>query len=166
MVLETTRGKLTLHSEEAAVVPKGVSHRSSSQLRSVVLLLRPSVLTERKNGHRTHTVDTDPPLEKVRMARVLTSAPLAFQPAALARVEDYTLMLITAQGMGPPAVAPPYGALWLVVRGSLTVSLPGGDSHSLDASTLTVLPAGTAYRLSAAPGTVAVTLVQSAKTEP
>ena len=158
VVLETTRGKLTLHSEEVAVVPKGVSHRTSSQLRSVVLLLRPSVLTERRNGHRTHTVDTDPPLEKVRLARVLTTMNEPYRPIALARVEDFDLMLVSAQGTGPAEVAPAYGALWLVVRGSLTVELQAGDSVSLDAGTLAVVPGGTEYQLSAALGTLAVTL--------
>jgi mannose-6-phosphate isomerase-like protein (cupin superfamily) len=160
VVLETQRGKLTLHSEELAVVPKGVSHRSSSQLRSIVLLLRPSVLTERKNGHRTLTLDTDPPLEKAGLARVLTAISQPYHPAALARVEDYELVLVSAQGAGPAAVAPPYGALWLVVRGRLIITIDG-TAHPLETGTLTVIPAGTAYHLAGPPGTLALTLHQS-----
>lgn len=164
VVLDTHRGKLTLHSEEVAVVPKGVSHRSSSRLRSIVLLLRPSVLTERKNGHRTHPVDTDPPLEKVRLARVLTTMTEPYRPTALARVEDYALLLVSAQGEGPAQVAPAYGALWLVVRGSLTVIVNSDDTHSLAAGSLVVVPGGTPYRLSAAPGSLALTLGQAMRT--
>jgi mannose-6-phosphate isomerase-like protein (cupin superfamily) len=159
VVLETGRGKLTLHSEEVAVVPKGLSHRSSSQLRSIVLLLRPSVLTERKNGHRTHPLDTDPPLEKVRLARVATTLNEPYRPTALCRVEDYELLLVTAQGAGPAEVAPAYGALWLVIRGSLTAAVEG-ETHQLESGHLLCIDAGTAYTLSAAPGTLAVTVGQ------
>jgi mannose-6-phosphate isomerase-like protein (cupin superfamily) len=157
VVLETSRGKLTLHSEEVAVVPKGLSHRSSSQLRSVVLLLRPSVLTERKNGHRTHTLDTDPPLEKVRLARVLSTMSQTYRPTALARVEDFELLLVSAQGPGAVESAPAHGALWLVIRGRLSIAVDG-QSHDLEAGTLTVVPGGTEYRLSAQTGTLAVTV--------
>src|SRR5438270_13610958 len=48
VAVDTQRGRLTLHSEELVVVPKGVGHRTGSQLRSVVLLVRPAVLTNRK----------------------------------------------------------------------------------------------------------------------
>jgi mannose-6-phosphate isomerase-like protein (cupin superfamily) len=160
VVLETSRGRLTLHSEEIAVVPKGLSHRSSSQLRSIVLLLRPSVLTERKNGHRTHPVDTDPPLEKVRLARVATTMTEAYRPTALARVEDFELLLVSAQGESAAEPAPPFGALWLVIRGSLTVTAEG-ESHSLDAGGLIVVPGGVEYALSAVAGTLAVTVGQA-----
>lgn len=158
MVLETARGKLTLHSEEMAVVPKGLAHRSSSQLRSIVLLLRPSVLTERKNGHRTQAVDTDPPLEKVRLARVLTTMQQTFRPTALAQVEGYELLLVSGQGAGPAEIAPATGAFWLVVRGSLLFAIEGGETQRLETASLTVVPEGVAYRLNAVPGTLALTL--------
>jgi mannose-6-phosphate isomerase-like protein (cupin superfamily) len=160
VVLETSRGRLTLHSEEAAVVPKGVSHRSSSQLRSVVLLLRPSVLTERKNGHRRHPLDSDPPLEKVRLARVATTMSQPFRPTALARVENYELLLVSAQGDSPAEAAPPFGALWLVIRGSLNVAVVG-NALALDAGHLVVVPGGAEYQLRGAPGTLAVTVGQA-----
>jgi mannose-6-phosphate isomerase-like protein (cupin superfamily) len=165
VVLETARGRLTLHSEEVAVVPKGVSHRSSSQLRSIVLLLRPSVLTERKNGHRTHSLDTDPPIEKVRLARVLTTMSQPYRPTALARVEDYELLLVSAQGAGPAETAPAYGALWLVVRGSMNVMVSGDQAYTLGPGFLTVVPAGAEYGLTAAPGTLALTLGHSVGAE-
>ena len=43
--LETDWGSLTLRPGEAAVVPKGVGHRSSSLQRSLVLLLQPLCLS-------------------------------------------------------------------------------------------------------------------------
>src|SRR5258706_12266589 len=57
VALDTERGRLTLHSEELAGVPKGGGHRSGSPLRSVVVLVRPIVLTNRTNGHRHGMVD-------------------------------------------------------------------------------------------------------------
>lgn len=163
VVLETSRGRLTLHSEEVAVVPKGLSHRSSSQLRSIVLLLRPSVLTERKNGHRLRPLDTDPPLEKVRLARVATTLNEPYRPTVLARVEDYELLLVSAQGPGSAEAAPRFGALWLVVRGSLHLTV-GDHSRPVVAGQLALVPGGEHYELSAAPATLALTLGQAVGT--
>lgn len=162
VALDTQRGRLTLHSEELAVVPKGVAHRSGSQLRSVVLLLRPTVLTERKNGDRRYAVDTDPPLEKVRLARVSTTMMEPYRPAVLARVEAFELLLSNAQGFGPSEVAPSYGALWLVVRGRIGVEIDGGAGAVVDAGCLTVVPAGTVYRLSAAQPSLMLSLARAA----
>src|SRR5258708_38928879 len=60
VAIDTERGRLTLPSEELVFVPKGVAHRSGSQLRSVVLLIRPMMLTNRRNGHRHGLVDNHP----------------------------------------------------------------------------------------------------------
>lgn len=149
VAIDTERGRLTLHSEELVVVPKGVGHRSGSQLRSVVLLLRPIVLTNRRNGHRHGSVDTDPPLEKVRLARVQGTVPGPYQAMAVARVEDFELLLVSAQGFGPSDVAPKHGALWLVVRGAVGIEMSEGAGARLEAGQLTVVPFGQTYRLSA-----------------
>jgi mannose-6-phosphate isomerase-like protein (cupin superfamily) len=159
--VDTERGRLTLHSEELVVVPKGVGHRSGSQLRSVVLLLRPSVLTNRKNGHRHGLVDTDPPLEKVRLARVQNTVPSPYQAMTVARVEDFDLLLVTAQGFGPPETAPALGTLWLVVRGAVGIDLSGGAGARLEAGQLTVVPAGQSYRLTAAEPSLLLTLAKA-----
>src|SRR3989304_1647001 len=50
ITLETERGSLTLHSEELAVIPKGVGHRSGSALRPAVVRLRPAALPDPQNG--------------------------------------------------------------------------------------------------------------------
>lgn len=161
VALDTERGRLTLHSEELALVPKGVGHRSGSQLRSVVLLLRPIVLTNRKNGHRHGRVDSDPPLEKVRLARVQTTIPAPFQALPVARVEDFDLLLISAEGFGPPEVAPGHGALWLVVRGAVGIETTQGAGVRLEAGELTVLPAGQSYRLTASQPSLLLTLARA-----
>jgi len=159
--LDTERGRLTLHSEELVAVPKGVSHRSGSQLRSVVLLMRPTVLSDRKNGHRHNPLDTDPPLEKVRLARVQALAAVPYQAVTVAQVEDFELLLIKATGAGPAATAPAYGALWLVLRGGVLVTTEDSGAVGLEAGELLMLPAGTAYRMSASEPSVVLTLVRS-----
>ena len=159
--LETERGHLTLHSEELVVVPKGTAHRSGSSLRSVVVILRAAVLSDRKNGHRQlYSLDTDPPLEKVRLARASSTLTQAYQAVAVAQVEDFEVLLYTAQGFGPAEVAPDYGALWLVVRGVVGIETEAGAGARLEAGELTVIPKGTSYRLSAAEPSLLLTLTR------
>ncbi|RPI53496.1 MAG: cupin domain-containing protein, partial [Chloroflexi bacterium] len=50
--LESDWGTAVLRPGELSVVPKGVGHRSSSLLRSLVLLLQPRLMVNRRNGHR------------------------------------------------------------------------------------------------------------------
>jgi mannose-6-phosphate isomerase-like protein (cupin superfamily) len=161
VAVDTERGRLTLHSEELVVVPKGVGHRSGSQLRSIVLLLRPMVLTNRRNGHRHGIIDTDPPLEKVRLARMQATIPGLYQALAVARVEDFDLLLLSAEGFGPPAKAPAEGALWLVVRGAAGIETNEGAGARLEAGELTVVPAGQGYRLSSAQPSLLLTLARA-----
>jgi mannose-6-phosphate isomerase-like protein (cupin superfamily) len=160
VAVDTERGRLTLHSEELVVVPKGVGHRSGSQLRSVVLLLRPMVLTNRKNGHRHGMVDSDPPLEKVRLARVQATLPAPYHAFAVARVEDFDLLLLSAEGFGPSETAPAQGALWLVVRGAVGIETNQGAGVRLEAGELVVVPAGQGYRLSSAQPSLLLTLAK------
>lgn len=162
ITLETERGNLILHSEELAVVPKGVAHRSGSNLRSVVVLIRPAALAERKNGQRSYVLDTDPPLEKVRLVRASAMLTSPYQSVALARVEGYDVLLRLAVGFGPREAAPDDGVLWLTVRGSVGIETGAGAGAGLrlDAGDLTVLPAGVEYRLHAAQSSLLLTLAR------
>lgn len=117
LTLETDRGNVSLMPEELVVVPKGVYHRSRSEQRSAVVLIRPLTLTERLNGHRHfYSTDADPPLEKVRLARLTPTLTASFRPTALAQVEDFELLLAVGRGLSDALTAPDYGALWLVVH--------------------------------------------------
>lgn len=148
ITLETDRGNLSLMPEELVVVPKGVYHRSRSEQRSAVVLIRPLTFTERLNGHRHfYSTDADPPLEKVRLARLAPALGTPFHPTALAQVEDFELLLTVGRGLSDMLAAPEYGALWLVVRGPLRVELAHGDVTELSAGDLTGVPPGMRYRL-------------------
>lgn len=160
--LDTERGRLTLHSEELAVVPKGLRHRSGSALRSAVVLMRLAVLADRHNGHRPGPAEP-PGLEKVRLARVLATMPEPYRPVTVARVSDFDLLAVNAAGFGPSEVAPPAGSLWLVMRGAIGIELAAehGAGARLDAGELTVVPAGTTFRLTATEPSLALTLARA-----
>lgn len=146
--LDTDRGNLSLHAEELVVVPRGVRHRSKSMLRSVVVLLRPAALSERTNGHRRfYATDDEPPLEKVRLSPLLAVAGEPFRPVTVGQVDDYEVLALTGRGIGPQWTAPPPGAFWLVVRGSLRVETGAGEVAHLSAGELTLVTPGADYRL-------------------
>jgi len=163
--LDTERGRLTLHSEELAVVPKGVGHRSGSQLRSIVILIRPTVLADRKNGQRHFALDTDPPIEKVRFARVQATLGAAYRAAVVAQVEDFELLLIRAEGESPPQPAAEYHQLWLALRGHVAISVPGQPPANLAAGDLVRVPPGTPHTLSATQPSLLLTLARTTPTE-
>jgi quercetin dioxygenase-like cupin family protein len=148
--LDTLRGSLTLHSEELAVVPKGLGHRSGSQLRSVVLLVRPAVLVERTNGHRLVSVPPSaPPLERVRLARS-AAALLERGPAlAVARVEGFDVLLFRVNGRQDLGAASPCGSPYLALRGSLELALRGEAPVPLPAGSMALVPPGATHTLTA-----------------
>jgi len=126
-----------------------------------VLLIRPAVLTNRKNGHRHGMLDTDPPLEKVRLARVAATIPGPYHAMPVATVENFDLLLVSAQGFGPTEVAPGHGALWLVIRGAVGIETNQGAGVRLESGELTVLPAGQSYRLTSSQPSLVLTLARS-----
>lgn len=159
--LETEVGTVTMHPDECAVVPKGIAHRSGSALRSVVLLVRAEVLSERRNGHRRlHATSSDPRLEKARLSRPADDPDgREYDPIPIAMVEGFGLTLQRAKGFGPRLATPKDGALLLVLRGTLLVETGDGGAR-LEAGELTLLPGGTAYTLSA-PDTAMVIRLQA-----
>jgi len=158
--LDTERGRLTLHSEELAVVPKGLGHRTGSQLRSVVILIRPTVLSDRKNGQRHRHLDTDPPIEKVRLARVQATLGASFQAVTVAQVEDFELVLMSVEGEGPEEAAQAHDSLWFAMRGAVHLALDGTPAATLEAGDLVRLPAGQPYRLAASQPSIVLALVR------
>lgn len=161
ITLETERGNLTLHAEEVAVVPKGVAHRSSSVLRSVVMLIRPASMSERANGHRHYyTITGEAPIEKVRLARAGKTFPVPYVPVTLATVQGWALLAYTAEGFGPLETAPAHGALCAVLRGAVGVELDHAPGARLVEGELTLVPGGAAYRVHSAAPSLIVTLAR------
>jgi redox-sensitive bicupin YhaK (pirin superfamily) len=130
-------------------------------LRSIVLLLRPTVLTNRTNGHRHGVVDTDPPIEKVRLSRVLATISEPYRGMTVGRVEDFEVLLVSATGFGPTETAAGDGALWLCLRGAVGMETNEGAGVRLEAGELTVLAAGQTYRITSAETSLLLTLARA-----
>lgn len=165
--LDTDRGALTLLPEELAVVPKGTLHRSRSEQRSLVALLRPEAPplaggVPRTNGHyHFYSTAADPALEKVRLAAVAATMAAPFQPTVLGRVAEYELLLAAGRGLSDEWTAPAHGALWWVVRGRLRVETSAGEVAELGPGEVTGAPAGERYRLICPTPAVLLTLARS-----
>jgi mannose-6-phosphate isomerase-like protein (cupin superfamily) len=147
--IESELGKNTLYAEEALLVPKGVSHRSQSALRSIVLLFRQQVMPERKNGHRTYLVtEGREPLAKCRLNELVNKNPPPYEPATVAMLEGFRLSVCLANGFGPAESAPNSGALLYLTHGALGIELNDGGAR-LEAGEATLIPPRTAYKLHA-----------------
>lgn len=153
--VETERGRATLQPREVLLVPKGVGHRSSSALRSTVILLREQILAERKNGHRTYLVtDGDEALAKARLDGLVNAQSEPYRPATAAVLDGYPLSVFLADGPAPETEAPGTGTLLYAVDGALVIGLADGPL-TLSGGQFTILPPHTRYSLSApAPATI------------
>lgn len=148
--LETELGSTTLYAEEAMLVPKGIGHRSSSALRSVVLLFRQQILAERKNGRRNYLVtDHERRLAKTRLGAGAVEHAPAYEPLTVAVIEGYKLSESAASDFGPEEQTPAGGAMLYALRGAIGVEMQSGGLH-LNAGELTIIPSQTAYKLHAA----------------
>lgn len=160
--LETDRGNLSLMAEEMALVPKGVYHRSKSSLRSIVVLVRSILFTERTNGHRHfYTTDADPPLEKIRLAPLVPAGPEPYRLTTLAQVEDFEVRLIAGQGQSEPQTTHADGAFWMVVRGGLRIETGAGEEVEVTTGEMTVVPPEIAYRLVCREPSLLITLAKA-----
>jgi len=102
MTLETEWGTVTLRPWEMAVVPKGVGHRSLSAWPSMVLLIRPVLLADRKNGdRRLFALPGQARLQKTSLIGSGEWPGLPFRPQLLLRIEDFSLHLLRCLGRGP-----------------------------------------------------------------
>lgn len=145
--LESEWGTAILRPGELAVAPKGVGHRSSSLLNSLVLLLQPRLMVNRRNGHRRlFALKDEQRLEKVSVPAMGRQVAVPFSPVILAHLDTYALELTLCDGIGPWCQTDRQDSLVLCHDG--TVLLETQDARcSLGSGELTVVPKGTAYRL-------------------
>jgi mannose-6-phosphate isomerase-like protein (cupin superfamily) len=146
--LESDWGTVVLRAGELTVAPKGVGHRSSSLLRSLVLLLQPRLMANRRNGHRRLFALPDAArLEKVSVPAMSRQVSACFQPVLLAHLDTFALNLTICQGNGPWRVASRQSSLILCYEGQVTLDGEFGPV-SLDAGELVVVPRGVAHQFS------------------
>lgn len=146
--LESDWGTVILRPGELAVVPKGLGHRSSSLLRSLVLLLQPRLVVNRRNGNRRLFALKDAGrLEKASVPAVGRQIAVPFRPIAVAHLDTFALNLLLCQGTGPWWQTKRQSSLVLCYNGQLTLDSELGQI-SLQDHELVVVPREIAYRIS------------------
>lgn len=157
--LESEWGDLVLRPRELAVVPKGVGHRSASLLPSLVLLLQPRVVVDRRNGdRRLFALKGEKRLEKVSLAAMGHQVVVPFNPVLVAHLDTYAVQLTLCEGAGPWQAEERQANLVLCYEGGLTVDTEGLGQVSLGPAELTVVPSGVSCRLLSTGRAVALSL--------
>ena len=156
MTLETEWGTVTLRPWEMALVPKGVGHRSLSAWPSTVLLMRPTLLADRKNGdRRLYALPEEATLRKTSLIGSGEWPGMPFRPQFLLQIEDFSLRLLRCLGQGPWVEPRPGDTLLLVQQGTLLLESEE-EQLPLMGGELICVPKHTGHRLVA--GTVAMVL--------
>ena len=148
--LESEWGTAVLRPSELAVVPKGVGHRSSSLLHSLVLLFQPRLMVNRRNGdRRLFASQPGGSLEKISLVAMGRQISIPFEPVVLTHVDTYALTLTLCLGVGPWQRSERQASLILCSDGHLSLDTEG-EPLPLRRSELVVVPKGVPYRLTSA----------------
>jgi len=160
ITLETEWGNARLGAHEMAVVPKGVLHRSSSFLRSVVLLFRPQVMSQRKNGdRRIDGAAEKSALHQVSVLQAARGSQEVDQPIEMARLDGFVLRLIAPRQGWSRQGSSEHDELVLVIEGGLVLGAENVDL-ALSAGDMVVIPRRYRCHLAAMEGTVALLFSQ------
>ena len=146
--LESDWGNLVLRPGELSVVSKGLSHRSSSLVRSLVLLFQPRLIVNRRNGDRHLIALKDKGrLEKVSVPAMGRQIFNPYTPVTLAHLDTFAINLLLCAGSGPWRQYEAQSSLVLCHTGEVTLDSDLGQ-ETLHGGELVVVPKGISYRLS------------------
>ena len=147
--LDSEWGNVILKAGEMAVVPKSLGHRSSSMLRSLVLLLQPRLVVERRNGDRRLFMPDEEKkhLEKLSVTAMSRQLVVPFQPVLLAHLDTFAVHLTLCMGDGGWQQTDRQATLIQCCDGRLSVETEA-ERLSLGPGELLVVPAGVSHRLS------------------
>jgi mannose-6-phosphate isomerase-like protein (cupin superfamily) len=156
--LETEWGNLELSPGELAVVPKGVKHRSSSSLWSVVLLFQPRTLADRRNGDRKlFALKGERQIEKVSVSAEAARLLDYLEPSDLACLDDFVVRLSLCLGESHLHEHEGRDEFLFVQEG--VVELRAEDETvSVGAGEMTVVPKGMIHQLTPGDGAVVMLL--------
>ena len=133
---------------ELATAPKGLGHRSSSLVRSIVLLFQPRLLANRRNGNRHLFAPKEGGrLDKVSVPAMGRQIAVPFEPVRLADVDTFSLDLTVCQGTGSWQVLEHQSSLVLCYDGQISLESEFGRL-ALHNGELAVLPPGLPHCLS------------------
>ncbi len=146
--IESDWGNLVLRPGELAVVSKGLSHRSSSLIRSLVLLFQPRLIVNRRNGdRRVFAPKATGRLEKVSVPAMGRQIVNPHTPVTLAHVDTFAFNILVCAGTGDWRRNDRQNNLILCHAGQVTVDSELGEL-SLHGGELVVVPKSTTFRLS------------------
>ena len=146
--IESDWGNLILRPGELSVVPKGLSHRSSSLVRSLVLLFQPRLIVNRRNGDRRIIALKDKGrLEKVSVPAMGRQIVNPHTPVTLAHLDTFALNLLLCAEVGPWRQYTTQSSLVLCHAGEVILDTELGQ-ETLHAGELVVVPKAITYRLS------------------
>lgn len=146
MLLESELGDVRLHPGELTAVPKGVSHRSSSNIGASVLLLRCVLLPDRKNGRRRLYATDEPGLECVNLHRVARAIDEPFLLQTVARINDTVVQVAWGSGVWLAAMPAHRDLLFYVLDGVANLRTRDSLLH-MRPGDFTVVPRGAVYHL-------------------
>ena len=146
--VESDWGNIVLRQGELSVVSKGLSHRSSSLIRSLVLLFQPRLIVNRRNGdRRLFSLKDAGRLEKVSIPAMGRQIVNPHTPVTLADLDTFALNLLLCTRTGDWQRHDDQSRLVLCYDGKVVVDSDLGE-ESLHGGELLVIPKGTAYRIS------------------
>ena len=135
--IESDWGNLILRPGELSVVPKGLSHRSSSLIRSLVLLFQPRLIANRRNGDRRIIALKDKGrLEKVSVPAMGRQIVNPHTPVTLAHLDTFALNLLLCAEVGPWRQYNEQSSLVLCHAGEVTVGIATDPTLVPDPQTL------------------------------
>jgi mannose-6-phosphate isomerase-like protein (cupin superfamily) len=154
--LESDWGTVVLRPGELAVAPKGVGHRSSSIMRSHVVLLQPRLLVNRRNGdRRLFAIEGAGRLQKISLPAMGRQIAIPFRRVSLVSIDCFDLYLMLCKGPGPWLQTERQPGLIVCWDGQLDVETRD-SGVSLDKGELTVIAKEVDYKLSGRGRTLAL----------
>jgi len=153
ILLESEQGRVRLRRGELAVVRKGLAHRSSSPLRSTVILIRCTVAPDRKNGRRRLYGTQERGPHRIGLVTAAEKLGASFQPQTVAWVEDTVIQVMRGKGPQPLPEPAHHDVLLVVLKGAITVHTDE-SMLTLHPDDLTVISQGSLYRLTSADETI------------
>ncbi|MFQ5885899.1 MAG: cupin domain-containing protein [Anaerolineae bacterium] len=160
--LESEWGGHTLRTGELAVVPKGVTHRSTSSIRSVVLLFERRLFSDRQDGKRRLFVLRGQDTLKKASVRKAAEGLAPFAPLDLASVDGFVAQAVVYQGRSNWGRNPQTLLLFLQ-EGEVELETDEGRTK-IECGEIARMPKGLAHRLQAEERAVALLLLRKPRT--